>query len=115
MNPMMRIVLTVLMALTLNASMVSAATTQTQSPGHHSETVTVRHCDHHGHHMQMSDHAHAANIDDCQQQVCPSCTGLPLLVPVLLHQAETHAVEPIALRYWSPSWRPPLFRPPIHI
>ncbi|WP_338723678.1 hypothetical protein [Devosia sp. XK-2] len=113
MNAMVRIVLTVLMALTLNASMVFAATTQ--SPGHHTEAVTVRHCDHHGHRMQMSDHAHAANLDDCQRQVCPSCTGLPPLLPVLLHQAETNAVEPFALRYWSPSWRPPLFRPPIQI
>ncbi|MBB4054058.1 hypothetical protein GGR20_003734 [Devosia subaequoris] len=112
MKLIVRILLTLLMALTLNASMVFAATTH--SPFHRT-AVSAQPCDHHGHGPEKASHANVVNGEDCTQQVCPSCTGLLLSAPVMPDSTLHFGAEPFTLDSWSASWRPLLFRPPIHI
>jgi len=108
-----RTLLTLLMALTLNASMVLAPTAH--SSGHYTDTVAADPCDHHGHGSRQSGHGNVPTIDHCSQNICPSCTGLPLTTPVTLGNASPHLVPALRLSHWPPSWRPRLFRPPIHV
>ena len=113
MKLIVRILLTLLMALTLNASMVFAATTH--SPVHHKETIASQPCDHHGHSFEKSGHGNVPDRDDCPQQLCPSCTGLLLSAPVMPDSTLHFEAEPFTLDSWSSPWRPLLFRPPIQI
>jgi hypothetical protein len=113
MKRIVQALLTLLMALTLNASMVIASTTHAAT--HYTETTTAEPCDHHGHSLEMSGDANEPIGDDCPQQLCPSCTGLQLSVVAAQDHASHHLVAPFSVTHWSPSWHPPLFRPPIHI
>ena len=113
MKLIVRTLLTMLMALTLNASMVLASTTH--SPDHHTETIAPQPCDHHGHSFEKPGHGNVPDSDDCPRELCPSCTGLLLLAPVMLDPTPHFEAEPFMLDSWAASWRPLLFRPPIHI
>ena len=108
-----QILLTLLMALTLNVSMVLASTGHAAS--HHSETPMAQSCDHHGHGVKNSGHVNLPAADDCAQQLCPTCIGLPLSFAAELNFATSRIAALLRFSQGSPSWEPPLFRPPIHI
>ena len=108
-----QILLTLLMALTLNASMVFASTGHAATQ--HAETTIAQPCDHHGHGPKKSGHVNELAVDDCAQQLCPSCIGLPFSIAGELGVATSHIVALTRLTQRPPSWDPPLFRPPIRI
>ncbi|WP_157955909.1 MULTISPECIES: hypothetical protein [Devosia] len=105
--------MTLLMALTLNALMVFASTGHAAT--HHAETTIAQPCDHHGHGLKKSGHVSELAVNDCAQQLCPSCMGLPLSLAAELGFATSRIAALPRLTQGSQSWQPPLFRPPIHI
>jgi len=108
-----QILLTLLMALTLNVSMVLASTGHAAS--HHSEAPIAQSCNHHGHGFKNSGHVNLPAADGCAQQLCPACIGLPLSLAAELSFVTSQTAALPTLTQRSPSWQPPLFRPPIHI
>lgn len=111
MNPIVRTLLTLLMALTLNASMALAATAAL--PVQHMQTQAAGLCGHHAHQSEMPGDNNQPGSNDCAQRICTACTGLPLTSPATLDLAVQHQVEPLRLVHWTASSQPPLFRPPI--
>ncbi|WP_375600327.1 hypothetical protein [Devosia sp. Naph2] len=113
MTRIVQALMTLLMALTLNASMVFASTGHAAT--HHAETTIAQPCDHHGHGPKKSGHVNELAAEDCAQQICPSCVGLPLSLAAELGFATSRIAALPRLTQRSPRWQPPLFRPPIHI
>ena len=113
MSGLVRTVLALLMALTLNASMALAASAH--APAHHAQAAVSEPCGHHEHETMSAGQDQASGPDSCIQQACPSCLGLPLTI-VSTGEVEAHmAPEPLPAAQGSAAWRSSLLRPPIHI
>ena len=113
MSGLVRTVLALLMALTLNASMTLAASSH--EPSHHSQVTTLEPCEHHGHEGKVAGQDQAQTPHGCMQQACPACLGLPLTLMQAARLNDQLVLDPLPAAHDSAGWRSGLLRPPIHI